>query len=99
VTNIGKFDFVYSIGVLGEHMPFNKFIMQHINNNFLKAGAIFIFSAVCWFHRSWRRRLINELFDNLKLTYLSQNFYTRDVDIIKILKKEKLRIFRISNLE
>jgi SAM-dependent methyltransferase len=30
VTNIGKFDFVYSIGVLGEHMPFNKFIIQHI---------------------------------------------------------------------
>jgi SAM-dependent methyltransferase len=99
VTNIGKFDFVYSIGVLGEHMPFNNFIMQHINDNFLKEGAIFIFTAVCWFHRSWRRRLINKLFDNLKLTYLSQNFYTREVDIIKILKKEKLRIleFQIWN--
>jgi SAM-dependent methyltransferase len=99
VTNIGKFDFVYSIGVLGEHMPFNKSIIQHINNNFLKEGGIFIFTAVCWFHRPWKWRLINKLFDSLKLTYLSQNFYTRDVDIIKILKSEKLRIleFQIWN--
>src|SRR5258706_162012 len=41
----GRFDFVYSIGVLAEHVPFDATVAAHVSR-WLKAGGIFAFSTV-----------------------------------------------------
>jgi SAM-dependent methyltransferase len=41
----GRFDFVYSIGVLAEHVPFDATVAAHVSR-WLRAGGIFAFSTV-----------------------------------------------------
>jgi SAM-dependent methyltransferase len=41
----GRFDFVYSIGVLAEHAPFDAVVVAHVSR-WLRTGGVFAFSTV-----------------------------------------------------
>jgi len=41
----GRFDLVYSIGVLAEHVPFDATVVSHVSR-WLKPGGVFAFSTV-----------------------------------------------------
>jgi len=41
----GRFSFVYSIGVLAEHVPFDATVVGHVSN-WLKPGGVFAFTTV-----------------------------------------------------
>lgn len=81
IKNIGKFDFVYSIGVLGEHTFLNKRVVRHILEYYLKSGSIFIFTTVCWWYRSWKRRIINNFLKIFNLEKYGKNFFNYDREL------------------
>ena len=105
LNDIGNFDFIYSIGVIGEHIPFNKKVVSKVQE-FLKPNGIFVFTCVCWFHRSFKRRVINQLFEILgdpisdigcKMK-VYKNFFVHDSLIIKLLNNYfEILDFRIWN--
>jgi len=94
VKNIGKFDFIYSIGVLGEHVPFDQKIINKISNEFINKGGRFIFTTVCWWYRKKWKRLIHFLAEKLGIKYflyekgLLWGFYNSDYSIYKITSKD-----------
>lgn len=91
IKNIGKFDFVYSIGVLGEHTFFNKNVVDYITENYLKQDSIFLFTVVCWWHRSYKRRIINNVLKILGLEKFGKNFYNYDYEVINFFLKNKIK--------
>ena len=93
IENIGKFDFIYSIGVLGEHIPFHQKIINKISNEFINDGGRFVFTTVCWWYREKWKRLIHLFAEQLNIQYflyekgLLWGFYSSDYSIYKITSK------------
>ncbi|MEM2772334.1 MAG: class I SAM-dependent methyltransferase [Candidatus Pacearchaeota archaeon] len=100
IKNIGKFDFVYSIGVLGEHTFLNKRVVRHILEYYLKSGSIFIFTTVCWWYRSWKRRIINNFLKIFNLEKYGKNFFNYDRELYEYFFDEfEILEFKIWNKE
>jgi hypothetical protein len=93
VRNIGKFDFIYSIGVLGEYIPFHQKIINKISNEFMNENGRFVFTTVCWWYRKKWKRLIHLFTEQLNIQYflyeksLLCGFYSSDYSLYRITSK------------
>jgi len=100
-----SFDFIYSIGVLGEHSPFDRFLCQRVFD-FLAPGGAFFFTVVDVFSKfprmSVKRRLAESLCPllpyraRLRLRERLKTFYMTHWELAAVMEHSPFRTFEIS---
>jgi 2-polyprenyl-3-methyl-5-hydroxy-6-metoxy-1,4-benzoquinol methylase len=97
-----EFDFVYSIGVLGEHSPFDSFVCDKVHST-LKNDGIFFFTVVDKHSKPKRlKRKLAELIYPLMPTPVKvrldqrwQSFYMTREELERVMTRSPFRDYRI----
>jgi len=101
-----KYDFIYSIGVLGEHFPFDEIVMEKIAK-IIKQGGVLLFTTVDPEYRikSLKRKIAQFIysisFGKLKeyLGFRLKNYFAADAkDIREILSKFNFEIIKLAKI-
>jgi SAM-dependent methyltransferase len=94
-----SFDFIYSIGVLGEHSPFDETICRKVYDWLRPNGKALI--TVVDAHSMWKRRLAELLYPILpesikkKLNYRRKPFYMYQSELEALLQESDFKKFQI----